>query len=506
MTDHKLIQDLFEVYLSGEASEETKKAVEEHLAECAACQKAFKQAQAAEEALRSLEKVEKPTNGKRYVVSLRRVLYGVGAGFLALLTILLAILEYIAFNDILGIQVPRLYIEMRGEAAGGGSLLAVAAYITSLWLQKKQKGVPWLWTFLRVTSMIFLGFAATAGISTLRHGEPIFIAVLMLAIYIYLLDWRKKLTPGSNRVEFFHSLEAVIPLFVLGIGLGSAEGLNTIIVLSVLLIVALSITMIQLPKLRYMSMATTLVMLATVGVVAGQTCYVILNTLDVFPVVPSALGHPPAGADLNGYVDYSDNQLEMVLQSTNAVDELNGVKIEDAMQARQGHYLVGKSEGRNDMVTRITVIEFNNVKAAREFIDAWFPCKPYAVYCDHVIDLDMEDTLLFEGRFLRIYDNDTALAHNAWQTLNWVTIIETEGAFVDAMPLNKEIREMIADRYRHGVENKDSGNDWEILPIETPRVIQLEPTVVEYFTSIPWATETATATLGVINGTATPTP
>lgn len=121
MTDHKMIQDLFEVYLSGEASQETKKTVEEHLAECAACRKAFEQAQAAEEALRSLEEVEKPANGKDYVARLRRVLYGVGVGILMLLTIMLAILEYVAFEDFLGIQVPRFYIGIPGEAAGGGA-------------------------------------------------------------------------------------------------------------------------------------------------------------------------------------------------------------------------------------------------------------------------------------------------------------------------------------------------------------------------------------------------
>lgn len=450
MTDHEIIQDLFEVYLSGEASKETKKAVEEHLAECATCQKAFKQAQAAEEALRSLEEVEEPTNGKRYVSRLRRVLYGVGAGLLVLLTILLAISEYITFENVLGIQVPRIYYDLPEEVDGGGTMLAVAGYITALWLQYKQKGAPWMWTVLRVGSLIFIGVVAIEGINNLESEFGILIGALILALYIYMLDRRAKLAPGSNRVEFFYSLEAVIPLFILGIGLGSAENLSTIIVLSILLIVALSVTLIRLPKLRYMSMATTLVMLATLGVVAGQTLYVVLNTLDVFPVVPSALGHPPAGADLEDFVDYRNNSLGMALQSTRPVDEVNGVEIEGASQAYQGQYLVSKSKGRNDMVTRITVIEFDSVSAARAFIDAWSPCQPFAWNCDHMVDLDMENTLLFEGRFMRTYENDTALADNAWQTLNWVTIIETEGTFIDAMPLNKEIREMIEDRYRSG--------------------------------------------------------
>jgi hypothetical protein len=507
MTDHKMIQDLFEVYLSGEASKETKKTVEEHLAECAACRKAFEQAQAAEEALHSLEEVEKPTNGKDFVARLRRVLYGVGVGILVLLTILLAILEYVAFEDILGIQVPRLDFYIPGEAAGGGSLLAVGGYIASIWLRNKQKGAPWMWTFLRVASLLFLGFAATAGISTLTYGAPVFIGILMLAIYLFLLDWRTKLPPGSSRAEFFHSLEAVIPLFAIGIGLGGAQALSTIIILSLILIFALSITLIRLPKLRYMSMATTLVMLATVVVLAGQTLSVVLNTLDGFPVIPSALGHPPAGADLAQFVDYRSNWVGMHLQSIIGVDEVGGVKIEDALQAQQGSYLVDQRDGRNAMVTSITVIEFDGVAAARQFIDAWNPCQPSTWECDHVVDLDMEETLLFEGRFLRVYDNDTALAQNAWQTLNWVTIIETEGTFIDAMPLNKEIREMIADRYRNE-ETKHVGSEWQVVPVGTPIEIFGEPTAINYSTatSTPITLGTTTVTPQMVNGTETPNP
>lgn len=329
----------------------------------------------------------------------------------------------------------------------------------------------------------------------------------MLAIYLFLLDWRTKLPPGSNRAEFFYSLEAVIPLFAIGIGLGAAQRLNTIIILSIILIVALSITLIHLPKLRYMSMATTLVMLATVGAVVVQTLSFISNTMDIFPVIPSALGHPPAGADLNEFVDYGSIWAGTSLQSVDPVDEVGGVKIEDALHARQGSYLVDQRVGRNAMVTRITIIEFDGVSAAREFIDAWNPCQPHFSECAYVFDLDMEETVLLEGRFLRIYDNDTALAQNAWQTLKWVTIIETEGAFIDAMPLNKEIREMIADRYRNE-ETKPVGGEWQVQPVGTPLEIYGEPTAINYSTATPtpMTIGTTTVTPQMIIGTEAPTP
>jgi hypothetical protein len=453
MSDHEFIQDLFEVYLSGKANKETKKKVEDHLSECVKCQQAFEQAQAAEEALSSLEEVEKPTNGKRYVSRLRRVLYGVGAGILTLLVIALTIVEYVAFTDILGLQVPRLQFGFAQDAIGGVGILAIAGYFTSFWLQQKQRGAPWMWTLLRVVSLVFIGLLAIQVISVTLIEGSIVVGLLMLALYIYLLDWRAKLAPASNRVEFLHSLEAAIPLFVLGIGLGGAKGLGSIIFLSLFLVAALIITVVRLPKLRYMALATALVMATTFGIVAGQTLYVLLNTLDVFPVLPSALGHPPANADVKDFVTYENNSLGLSLDSTKPVNEVNGVQISEAIQAQQGQYLVSRSEGHNAMVSRITVVEFATVGAARAFIDLWDPCLPPTGRwgCDHLIDLDMEETLLFEGRFLRFYDNDTALAHNAWQTMNWVTIIETEGIFIDAMPLNKGIREMIESRYSYGI-------------------------------------------------------
>jgi predicted anti-sigma-YlaC factor YlaD len=472
MSEHEIIQDLFEAYLSGEANKETKKKVEDHLTECDQCQQAFEQAQTAEEALRSLEEVERPTNGKRYVTRLRRVLYFVGAGILAFLVIALTIVEYVAFTDILGLQVPRLNFGLAKDAIGGVGILAIAGYFTSFWLQQKQRGAPWVWTSLRVVSLLFIGLLAIQVISVTLIEGSILVGLLMLALYIYLLEWRAKLPHGSNRVEFLHSLETAIPLFVLGIGLGGVKGLPSIIFLSLFLVAALIITVVRLPKLRYMALATTLVMVTTFGIAAGQTLYVLLNTLDVFPVLPSALGHPPVNADIKEFVSYQNNELGLSLESINTINEVNGIQISEANQAQQGQYLVQRDEWRNAMVSRITVIEFDNVGAARTFIDAWNPCH-YGYGCDHVVDSDMEDTLLLEGRFLRIYKNATALAHNAWQTMRWVTIIETEGIFIDAMPLNKEIREMIQNRYRSVAEN-ESG----VLPVKTPKIILIEPTII----------------------------
>jgi hypothetical protein len=96
--------------------------------------------------------------------------------------------------------------------------LAIASYFASFWLQRKQKGMPWMWTFLRVISLVFIGLLAIQIISATLIEGSIVVGLLMLALYVYLLDWRAKLPQGSNRAEFFYSLETIVPLFVLGIG------------------------------------------------------------------------------------------------------------------------------------------------------------------------------------------------------------------------------------------------------------------------------------------------
>ncbi len=450
MTKHDLVLDLMDAYRSGEASKETKKQVEEHLAGCDECREVYEQEKTAEKLLSRLKAVEIPINGKKFVVSFRRILYGFGVGILALLTILLASVEYIAFENILGLQVPRLLVIMDSDSTGGIAVMGIIGYITATILQSRGKEPLWLWTFLRVVSLLTIGFMAFVIISAGDVWVSLLIGLLMLGLYLYLLDWREKFDFVSNRIDFFHSLETVIPLFVLGLGMGGAQSLGGIAILSLIMLIALSITLIRLPRLRYMSLTTTLVMLATVGLVAGQTGGVLIDTLDLFPILPSALGNPPTGADPEDMVILNNPELGLNYQSSENVTEVNGIPIVEGAQAVQALYYVDSSSGHNDMVTRITVVEFDTVGAARTFINDWYDRQGQWEY-ELYYDLNMEETLMFDGRFIRTYDTDVALAHNIWQLMKWVTIIETEGALIDAMSLNKEIRNVIADRYNNDI-------------------------------------------------------
>lgn len=78
--------DLMPVYESGEASAETRRLIEEHLAGCAACRRAFDKGARVESALsRAGEpRDERPVNGQKFVSRTRRLFFFIGVGVLLL--------------------------------------------------------------------------------------------------------------------------------------------------------------------------------------------------------------------------------------------------------------------------------------------------------------------------------------------------------------------------------------------------------------------------------------
>ena len=79
-----VVTDLMAVYESGEASAETRRLIEEHLAGCAACRGAFDKGARVETALHRTKATrdEKPVNGQKFVSRTRRLFFFVGAGVL----------------------------------------------------------------------------------------------------------------------------------------------------------------------------------------------------------------------------------------------------------------------------------------------------------------------------------------------------------------------------------------------------------------------------------------
>jgi predicted anti-sigma-YlaC factor YlaD len=86
MLSCEVVTDLMAVYESGEASVETRRLVDEHLAGCAACRAAFGKGARVESVLSRAkpEVVQKPVNGTNFVARTRRLWFFIGAGVLLL--------------------------------------------------------------------------------------------------------------------------------------------------------------------------------------------------------------------------------------------------------------------------------------------------------------------------------------------------------------------------------------------------------------------------------------
>ena len=94
MLSCEVVSDLMVVYVSGEASPETRRLVEEHLSRCPTCEKALGDSRAVEQALAELDRGEEPANGQEFLTRTRRLVYAIGVGGLFILASVLAIFQW----------------------------------------------------------------------------------------------------------------------------------------------------------------------------------------------------------------------------------------------------------------------------------------------------------------------------------------------------------------------------------------------------------------------------
>jgi predicted anti-sigma-YlaC factor YlaD len=93
MLSCEVVTDLMAVYESGEASAETRRLVDEHLAGCDACRSAFGKNARVDSALSRSKSTppEKPVNGAKFVSRTRRLFFFVGVGVLLFFSVHAAI-------------------------------------------------------------------------------------------------------------------------------------------------------------------------------------------------------------------------------------------------------------------------------------------------------------------------------------------------------------------------------------------------------------------------------
>jgi predicted anti-sigma-YlaC factor YlaD len=392
MVSCEVISDLMIVYASGEASAETRRLVEEHVARCPACREAFEREQAVEQALVDLEPVPEPANGRRFIARTRRLLFALGAGALFLAACVLVTLGRVVIEDISGIPLPHL----PGSAP--------------LWL------------------------AVAAG---------------SLAVYVGLLLWRRHKEPGTPISGVLLSLLTAMPLLFLALAaldVMSTGGALSVVAAALLLLVALLVTFVLLPRLPYATLVVVLVLLLANWVLLGQTAAGVVAVGDFSWQTGAELGHPPEGIGLEDAVRVDLSSLGLDPVETAEVTWVNKVWIGAQAQAVQAKY--EDQYGDGDQQARLTAVEFEGLQEADQFFVSWKEAVSPGIELAH-FEINLPG-LPGQGGLVRTYSAQSARAYSAWRSGSWVTIIEVPGPFSQAAPLAREIKELVASSYQSG--------------------------------------------------------
>jgi predicted anti-sigma-YlaC factor YlaD len=385
MISCEVVCDLMPIYASGEASAETRQLVEEHLEQCAACREAFGGERRVEEALAELERVEEPTNGRRFIYRTRRLLFAMGAGALLLMGCLLA-----------------------------GSKWAILEGMT-------------------LTSIASRGISDVLALTATLVGS--------LALYVLLLVWRSRKKGWTRRGDVLLSLAGGVVLAFLA--LTAFQLLSGGVLLSgvfafLLVIAALAATFVILPRAPYMTVSALLALLVVSGILVSQTVVGIALMSDFTLQLPASLGHPPAGVEPQDAVSVDLSSLGLELAEQSEVDAVNGLAVGSQTAAVQATY-----EGPDGALV-LTVAEFQSEQEADRFFGSWGnrACRLGI----SSFEINMSGTL-GQGRVRRCYNPQTGRAYNAWQTEQWTTTIEVSGDQSEAGRLAREAKALVSASY-----------------------------------------------------------
>ena len=382
-----VICDLMAVYSSGEASAETRRLVEEHLAQCPSCRKALEGAPRLDTSLSGDGRVEKPSNGRGFVSRTRRLVYAIGVGVLLCFACQSAVLLRIAAKEMSGVSL-RLF------PGSGGLWFGIAAGCLALYIATvlvrtagKQTG--------RDTGV---GFALLAGI---------LLCVLAVAT--------------------FH-------LAVAGTGLAG-------IIAFFLLLSALVVTFARLSRLRYFTIVTLIVMLMANGILIAEAMSGFVNIDTLLSAQSVELGQPGRGITSENAVRLDLSSLGLSLVESNVVQSIGRVSLESGISAATAFY---RGEGKE---ASLTIASFGSPHAASDGYRAWRSSALSTVRLMH-IENNLRGPGGEPSHYMSTYNGKTDRAYITWQAGNWLTIIEVPGSMREARPLARKIREVVAESFK----------------------------------------------------------
>ena len=392
-----VVTDLMAVYESGEASAETRRLIEEHLASCPACRSAFDKGARVERVLSKAERDEKPANGQRFVSKTRRLFFFVGAG----------VLLFFAFQA-------AVVMRIAGKAAEGAS------------------GV----SFRSLPGSPGLAFAVTVGTAL---------------AYIILVLLRGPRPQGPRRGDVAKAVAGGVLLTLLALStfyLGVTGSIVAGGIAFLFLLAALIVTVARLPRLPFFTIVTMVALLVAIvvllnGVLLGRVIGITAEGSSVTLTRKTALAVPAdsVGADEAVRVDLAALGLSLVvIESVSSVDD---VAIGTGARAAAALY-----RGAGNEAT-VTVVRLSSPAAASEFYREWKSSALPKIRVMHFennlsgADGDPEHSM-------RTYDRNGKRAYVVWQAGDCVTIIAVPGPMKEARTLAREIEGIVSESFVGG--------------------------------------------------------
>jgi hypothetical protein len=178
---------------------------------------------------------------------------------------------------------------------------------------------------------------------------------------------------------------------------------------------------------------------AVIGFLLVPTAAAIIKQGDFTFQTPASLGRPPRGLAVEDAVLVDLNSIGMQCLETNQVSWIENVSISPRATAFETTYVGEKG------LADLTVIEFESQSNAAEFFGQWSDIVSKGLQISH-LEINLPGWL-GQGHIQRAYNPRIGKAYNAWQSENWVIIIEVSGPFSQAMPRSQEIKQLVSQSY-----------------------------------------------------------
>ncbi len=464
--DCKVICDLMVVYASGEASAETIAFIEAHIADCPECQEAYEAAQRGEDLLADLEPAPRSLHfdGRKILIRVQRIFFGLATLIVLAAVIALALAERWIVRGLIGIELPQLYI-----LPGGGEWFWITGVFLALfgglyfWRIRKPGEDRSPLALIGAALLFLIGLVAYKFMLDWELPGVLVAGTLLFVCYILLLHGRMQQKSTRFSGEFLLSLEAAVPLLILTLAtltLISTGGFIEAMLSAGFLVIALLFTLIRIGELPYMSLFSLLTLFVGGLMLLGNALGGFVNLFDLTPAWPASLGHP---ADTSSATELDLTPLGYTRLESFTPTEVDDLTLPEGVIAIESLYT--RAGGST---ASIVLLQFPDRMDAQTFFARWHTHVSndfYAIwvnlsgnnfnepdgYADHPLNWQLELPGVWfgqEGQIARSYDENALTAFNAWQVDEWVTIIEVEGGVAQALPLSRQIKEWVAERYQ----------------------------------------------------------